>query len=61
MVSSSRAHISLHQSLLDPSAEDLHGVVRNKLFESIEFDPSLMSEIRNRYCVALKGILWEKF
>ena len=26
-----------------------------------EIDQALLEEIRNRFCVALKGILWEKF
>lgn len=29
--------------------------------EDDNIDPNLMSEIRNRFCIALKGILYNKF
>lgn len=47
-------HSHLSHSLLDPSLQDIHCM--HGLHEDI--NPALMSEIRNRFCVALKGILW---
>ncbi len=47
---------SLDRNLIDSSFQDI-----NYLYGNEDVDNDQMVEIRNRFCVALKGILWEKF
>ena len=54
--------IKTSNSLNDLKEREMYHIRSNLLSEQPdELDQALLEEIRNRFCVLLKGILWEKF
>lgn len=45
------------------SEKEMLAIKENLLSDNIpeEIDPALMDEVRNRFCIILKGIFWSKF
>lgn len=45
------------------SEKEMQAIKENLLSDNIpeEIDPALMDEVRNRFCIILKGIFWSKF